>query len=201
MNKWPVLLVLFASPTAMAQGDQPIVEPGTVYTLRFQPPALGFANEQGEAHVLVTDLSASVRFLQVLEVGAGFNVSQSVCSSGTSTRLQVGVVPGRSDPLPPGAHWRVRMPLLAGYHYYSGVFGWSDCAEGDGKASAHELSGATGIDATRWGHRGVGFNLRFLVFGGSAWLTKKDPGSHFVEHVQKPYLATTLAFGISFGGR
>ena len=201
MNKCLVLFVLLASPAAMAQEDQPIVEPGTVYTLRIQPPLLGFANEQGEGHVLVTDLSASVRFLQVLEVGAGFNVSESGCSSGTSTRLQVGVVPGRSDQLPPGAHWRVRIPFLAGYHYYSGVFGWSDCGEGDGKANAHEFSGATGIDATRWGHHGIGFNLRFLVFGGAAWLTESDPGGSFVTHVTKPYLATTLALGISFGVR
>jgi hypothetical protein len=203
MNKCLVLLALLASPAAVAHEnqDQQIVEPRTVFTIRVQPPALGFANEQGEAHVLVTDLSASVRFLQVLEVGAGFNVSESVCSSGTSTRLQVGVVPGRSDPLAPGAHWRVRMPWLAGYHYYSGVFGWSDCGEGDGKASAHDLSGATGVDATRWGHGEVGFNLRFLVFGGAAWLTEQDPNGCCTTHVQKPYLATTLSVGISFGRR
>ena len=203
MNKRLALLVFLASSAATAHEDpnQRIVEPRTVYTVRVQPPGLGIANEQGELHVLATDLSVSVRFLQILEVGAGFDVSESICSSGTAARLQVGIVPGLSDPLPPGAHWRVRMPFLVGYHHYSGVFGWTECSEGDGKASAHEFSGATGVDATRWGHSGVGFNLRLLVFGGAAWLTKTDPAGHFVTHVTKPYLATTLALGISFGGR
>jgi hypothetical protein len=191
-----IVIPSLGTTPARADESQPIIEPATAITVHMQPPLLGITSQGGP---LMTDVSVSLRFLHMFEAEAGVNATIGICSDGTSVRLQAGVIPGRSSPLPPGAHWRLRMPWLVGYANFTGSDQTCDPGpEGPTQESAHALSIATGIDATRWSRRGFGFNLRLLLMGGKERRTETWPGDAPTTD-WRPYFAGMFTLGLAIG--
>lgn len=128
-----------------------------VWTVRVGLPLGGVLFRGRSGLVQLFGVSASARFVNVIEAEIAANLWQGGCHFGPSVTPRVGVSPG----LLKTAVWDVRAPVLASYSY--GTLDGSGC-EYEPDQKFHLATASLGLDATY-----ELFNMRLLPFAGVAW--------------------------------
>jgi hypothetical protein len=151
--------ILAASATAAADGTPvPSDEPITTLTLRAELPYTGCTFftwfRYGGA-------SVSVRVLKLVEAEVSVGAAVPKLSPPIAVTARAGVAPSIVVPRVSGTRWNLRVPALVGYTRTR-----LEGSETGPPMISDAITVASGLDATYWATRRVGFNVRLLVFGG-----------------------------------
>jgi hypothetical protein len=181
----------FLGGQARAADDEPNpLAHRTVGTARMALPLVGGDDGRG---FTIFGASLAQRFLNLVEIEAGVSAQTLIVENGQTLVVRAGLSPSVLTPRPSGTHWNLRIPLLAGFSYYTGQ------EEDEGRVTAlvwKVYHFDTGLDATYWGNSGVGFNIRILVNLGTA-----RPQQNYSDgSAYSGLVGGSLMFGVSFAG-